>query len=56
MEAFVIDAQGLVVNKIIVDSLGQFPGMLLVDASGGGDIGWRFVDGHLVAPTAPEAQ
>ena len=56
MEAFVIDEHGCVVNKIVVDSLTMFPGMRLVDASQGGDIGWHIVDGQLVAPDAPEAQ
>ncbi len=49
MEAFEI--QGcIIVNKIIVDSLTQFPGMYLVDASAGGDIGWKYVDGQAVPP------
>ncbi len=50
MNAHQLDAQGVIINTIVVDRIDVFPG--LVDASIGGKRGDRIVGGVLV-PTAP---
>jgi hypothetical protein len=48
MKAHQLDENGYIVNTIIVDSLDALPGLTLVDASIGGQIGDRIVDGLIV--------
>lgn len=59
MKAHQLDADGVIINTIVVDDLGVLPG--LVNAEIGGDIGDSVIDGKMVpkmqsvAPVVPEA-
>lgn len=57
MHAHQLDAKGVIINTIVVDSLDFMPG--LVDASIGGKAGDSIIDGKLVplapAPVVPES-
>lgn len=54
IRAHVLNDNNEIVNTIMVESLGDFPDLLLVDASIGGSIGDGVVDG-VVAPKPPPA-
>lgn len=51
MEAHVLDENGLIINTIVVDSLDFMPN--LVDASVGGKIGDKIVEGAVISVPAP---
>lgn len=51
MNAHQIDANNVIINTIVVDSLDIFPN--LVDAEFGGSIGDRIIDGVVLPKTAP---
>lgn len=54
MNAHIVDENGFIINTILVDSLDFLPN--LVDASIGGGIGDRIVDGELIAKPLPVPQ
>lgn len=51
MNAHQLDANGVIINTIVVDDLNVFPS--LVDASIGGAIGDRIINGAIVPAPAP---
>jgi hypothetical protein len=51
MRAHLLDANGVITNTIVIDSLDLFPDWHLVDASIGGQIGDSIVNG-IVVPLA----
>ena len=51
MNAHQLDANGVIVNTIVVDSLNFMPN--LVEATEGG-IGWTYANGVFTAPPEPE--
>lgn len=53
MNAHIIDANGVIINTIVVDSLDFMPG--LIDAAIGGGVGDSIIDGVLVPRPAPVA-
>ena len=54
MRAHQLDANGVILNTIVVTSLDQFPDLHLIDASIGGQAGDSIIDGQLV-PAPPPA-
>jgi len=51
MNAHQLDANGVIINTIVVDSLDFKPN--LIEATEGG-IGWTYANGVFTAPTEPE--
>lgn len=51
MNAHQLDANGVIINTIVVDSLDFLPN--LVEATDGG-IGWTYANGVFIAPPEPE--
>jgi hypothetical protein len=51
MNAHQLDANGVVINTIVVESLDFMPN--LIEATGGG-IGWTYANGVFTAPPEPE--
>ena len=51
MNAHQLDANGVIINTIVVESLDFLPN--LVEATGGG-IGWTYANGVFIAPPEPE--
>jgi hypothetical protein len=51
MNAHQLDANGVIINTIVVDSLDVFPN--LIEATEGG-IGWTYANGAFTAPPKPE--
>jgi hypothetical protein len=51
MNAHQLDANGVIINTIVVESLDFMPG--LIEATGGG-IGWTYANGVFTAPPEPE--
>jgi len=51
MNAYQLDANGVIINTIVVESLDFMPG--LIEATGGG-IGWTYANGVFTAPPEPE--
>lgn len=51
MNAHQLDANGVIINTIVVESLDFLPG--LIEATEGG-IGWTYANGVFTAPPEPE--
>ena len=51
MNAHQLDANGVIINTIVVESLDFMPN--LIEATEGG-IGWTYANGVFTAPTEPE--
>lgn len=51
MNAHQLDANGVVINTIVVESLDFMPS--LIEATEGG-VGWTYANGVFTAPTEPE--
>lgn len=48
MRAHVLDADGVILTTIVVEALGDFPDLRLIDAEIGGQTGDRIVDGAVI--------